>query len=289
VIRFQRFVRSAFGIAACLVLFVGPAAAEADRALLLATTTSVQESGLLDSLLPGFTRASGHPVRVIAVGSGAAIEMARRGDADVVIAHSPEAEEALVREGIAKSRTSFMENHFVIVGPKEDPAGLAKAESPEAAIALIFRARAPFVSRADQSGTHAREQALMKAAGLDSKDSWPGRVETGSGMGPSLLVAGEKRAYILADIGTFLAFRDRVELIVLSRPAPSLRNVYSILQLDPARWSHPIENEAAAALERYLLSPDVQQQIGRFGLDLFGEPLFVPLFSSSRPSAKAEQ
>lgn len=287
-IHFRRFIRIVLAAAAPLVLLAGPASAETTRPLLLATTTSVQESGLLDALLPGFTRESGYPVRVIAVGSGAALEMARRGDADVVIAHSPEAEEALVREGIAKSRTRFMENHFVIVGPKEDPAGVAKAESPEAAMALVFRAQAPFVSRADQSGTHTREQALVKAAGLDSKGSWPDRVETGSGMGPSLLVAGEKRAYILSDIGTFLAFRDRVDLVVLSRPAPSLRNVYSILQLDPTRFSHPIESEGAAALERYFLSPDVQRQIGRFGRDRFGEPLFAPLVPANRPPETAE-
>ncbi|MBK7948918.1 MAG: substrate-binding domain-containing protein [Deltaproteobacteria bacterium] len=250
---------------------------DAARSLLLATTTSVQESGLLDALLPGFTKSSGYAVRVIAVGSGAAIEMARKGDADVVIAHSAEAEEALVRDGIATSRTSFMENFFVLVGPKSDPAGVVEAASPEAAFGLLFRSHAPFVSRADQSGTHVREQALVKAAGLDPKAPWPGRVETGSGMGPSLLVAGEKRAYILSDIATYLAFRDRVDLVVLSRPSSSLRNVYSVLQLDPKRFGHPIESEGAMALERHLLSPEVQRQIGAFGRDRFGEALFVPL------------
>lgn len=270
------------GLAVGLLLSLAPnGAAEtkpgAARSLLLATTTSVQESGLLDALLPGFTKSSGYGVRVIAVGSGAAIEMARKGDADVVIAHSPEAEEALVRDGFATSRTSFMENYFVLVGPKSDPAGIAAAESPEAALGRIFRSRAPFVSRADQSGTHVREQALVKAAGLDPKAPWPGRVETGSGMGPSLLVAGEKRAYILSDVATYLAFRDRVDLVVLSRPSPSLRNVYSILQLDPKRFGHPIESEGAIALERHLLSPEVQRQIEAFGRDRFGEALFVPL------------
>lgn len=264
-----------------LVLFALRGEAEAKlgagRPLLLATTTSVQESGLLDALLPGFTQASGYAVRVIAVGSGAAIEMARKGDADVVIAHEPEAEEALVRDGVATSRTSFMENYFVIVGPKADPASIAKAETPEAAFGLLFQSGTSFVSRADQSGTHVREQALVKAAGLDPKASWPGRVETGSGMGSSLLVAGEKRAYILSDIATLLAFRDRIELVVLSRPSASLRNVYSILQLDPKRFEHPIESEGAAALERHLVSPEVQSQIGAFGRDRFGEALFIPL------------
>lgn len=258
--------------------FGAPTAMAGDeRPMLLATTTSVQESGLLDALLPVFARESGFSIRVIAVGSGAAIEMARKGDVDVVLAHSPAAEEALVKDGVAKSRTSLMENFFVIAGPREDPAGVADAESPEAAIGRIFRSKAAFVSRADRSGTHVKEQALVEAAGLDPAQRWPGYVETGSGMGQSLLVAGEKRAYVLSDIGTFLAFRDRADLVVLSKPAPSLRNVYSILQLDADRFERPLEREGAAALERYLVSPAVQMRIRDFGRDRFGEPLFVPL------------
>lgn len=267
---------SVFSIAACVL---GSLAARAgdERPLLLATTTSVQESGLLDALLPEFARETGFSVRVIAVGSGAAIEMARKGDVDVVLAHSPAAEEALVRDGVAKGRTSLMENFFVIAGPREDPAGVGAAESPEAAIGRIFRSQAAFVSRADRSGTHVKEQALVEAAGLDPAQRWPGYVETGSGMGQSLLVAGEKRAYILSDVGTFLAFRDRTGLVVLSKPAPSLRNVYSILQLDADRFERPLEREGAAALERYLVSPAVQARIRDFGRDRFGESLFVPL------------
>lgn len=255
----------------------GFAAEKPERPLLLATTTSVQESGLLDALLPEFTRAEGFVVRVIAVGSGAAIEMARKGDVDVVLAHSPEAEDALVRDGIALRRTSLMENYFVLVGPPEDPAAVAAAESPESAVGRIFAGKAPFVSRGDRSGTHVKEQSLAGAAGVDPGTRWPGYVETGSGMGASLLVAGEKRAYILSDIGTFLAFRDRIGLVVLSKPAPSLRNVYSILPLDPSRFERPIESEGAEALERHLLSPAVQRRIRDFGRDRFGESLFVPL------------
>lgn len=261
-------------------LTAGTTASAADtpeHSLLLATTTSVQESGLLDALLPEFTRAEGYAVRVIAVGSGAAIEMARKGDVDVVLAHSPEAEDALVRDGIALRRTSLMENYFVLVGPPEDPAAVAAAESPEAAVGRIFAGEAPFVSRGDRSGTHVKEQSLVAAAGLDPAARWPGHVETGSGMGASLLVAGEKRAYILSDIGTFLAFRDRIGLVVLSKPAPSLRNVYSILPLDPSRFERPIESEGAAALERHLVSPAVQRRIREFGRDRFGESLFSPL------------
>lgn len=247
------------------------------RTLLIATTTSVHESGLLHAILPEFTKQSGLRLQIVAVGSGAAIEMGRKGDADVVIAHAPAAEEALVKEGIARTRTSFMENYFVLVGPKEDPAGVAAAATPEEAFGRIGRLRPAFVSRADESGTHTKERALFSAAGLDPEARWPGYHRTGSGMGPSLQVAGEKRAYILSDIGTFLAFRDRIGLVVLSKPAPSLRNVYSVLQLDATRFARPIESEGAAALEAFLLSPEVQRRIGEFGREKFGESLFVPL------------
>ena len=262
----------AFAVAGSL-----PAASAEKRTLLIATTTSLQESGLLDALLPGFADQSGYAVRVVAVGSGAALEMGRKGDADVVLAHSPAAEEALLKEGAVRTRTPIMENYFVIVGPKEDPAGVGKAKSPEDGFARLYRLRPPFVSRADESGTHAKEKALFTAAGADPASRWPGYVQTGSGMGQSLQVAGEKRAYILSDIATFLAFKDRIGLVVLSKRAESLRNVYSILQLDPTRFERPIEIEGAKALEQYLLSPEVQARIRNFGVDRYGEPVFVPL------------
>lgn len=264
-------------LAALLPLLPGPIASAEERRLLLATTTSVQESGLLDALLPEFARDEGYAVRVIAVGSGAAIAMARKGDVDVVLAHSPEDEEALVRDGFVARRTPLMENFFVLAGPPEDPAEAAGVDSPEAALARIFARKAPFVSRADRSGTHMKERSLVEAAGLDPETRWPGYTVTGIGMGPSLLVAGERRAYILSDLGTFLAFRDRIGLVVLSKPAPALRNVYSILRLDPRRFERPLESKGAAALERHLLSPDVQRRIRDFGRDRFGESLFSPL------------
>lgn len=273
-------MRSAFVVlvAACCTFFgAEPGAAEAKRKLLIATTTSLQESGLFDAILPAFSNQSGYSLQIVAVGSGAAIEMGRKGDADVVIAHSPAAEEALVAEGIARSRTAIMENHFVLVGPPEDPAGVARTKTPEEAFGRIFRLRPPFVSRADESGTHAKEKALFTAAGADPAARWPGYLQTGSGMGPSLQVAGEKRAYILSDLGTHLAFRERTGLVVLSKKSPSLRNVYSILQLDSTRFERPIEIEGAKALERYLLSPAVQEKIAAFGRDRFGESLFTPL------------
>ena len=149
--------------------------------------------------------------------------------------------------------------------------------SPVSAIRQIVESKSRWVSRDDESGTHKREQTLFKAAGVDGRPEWQGFERTGSGMGLSLQVAGELRAYILSDIGTFLAFHERVDLKVLSHPAESLKNIYSILQLDPTRFARPIASSAADELERYLLDPSTQKRIGEFGRQRFGRPLFTPL------------
>ncbi|MBW2496041.1 MAG: substrate-binding domain-containing protein [Deltaproteobacteria bacterium] len=246
------------------------------RTLILATTTSVRDSGLLDALLPRFTQGTGVEVRVIAVGTGAALRMGREGNADVLLTHAPAAEQVLVDDGVVRRRTPFMENFFVIAGPGADPADVRGSTSPEDALRRIAEVKAPWVSRSDDSGTHKREVALFRAAGLDPKADREGLVRTGSGMGLSLQVAGERRSYILSDIGTFLAFRERVDLVVLSKPSDSLRNVYSILQLDGNRFERPLNSEGAEALERYLVDPAVQAEIGAFGRERFGRPLFTP-------------
>ena len=282
---------------ASLIGLVGPRTVEAGEAeaarggdattsgsLILATTTSVRDSGLLDRLLPGFRERTGIEVRVIAVGTGAALRMGREGNADVLLTHAPASEEAMVQEGIVRRRTPFMENFFVIAGPESDPAGIAEAANPEDALRRIAGVEASWVSRGDDSGTHKREVALFEAAGLDPQKGWKGVARTGSGMGLSLQVAGERRAYILSDIGTFLAFQDRVGLVVLSKPAPSLRNVYSILQLDGSRFDRPLHSQEAEALEAYLLDPDVSKTIGEFGRDRFGRSLFMPIQGDSQPS-----
>ncbi len=248
-----------------------------DRSLILATTTSVRDSGLLEELLPDFERRSGIEVRVIAVGTGAALRMGREGNADLLLTHAPEAEARLIEDGVATRRTPFMENFFVLAGPPEDPADIASAATPMDAIRRIANSRSRWVSRADDSGTHKREKSLFRAAGLDEDFAWKGLDRTGTGMGLSLQVAGEYRAYILSDIGTFLAFRERVDLVALSSPADSLRNVYSILQLDGDRFARPIAARAANQLERYLLEAATQARIGRFGSSRFGRSLFTPL------------
>lgn len=247
------------------------------RPLLLATTTSVQDSGLLEALLPGFESATGIHVQVVAVGSGAALRMGAEGNADVLIAHAPDEEAKVVASGALLDRRPFMENYFLIAGPAEDPARVREAATPEDAYRRIAAAKAPYVSRGDGSGTHLREQALLRAAGLDPKGGWPGFVSTGAGMGQTLQVAGEKRAYTLSDIGTFLAFAKRTDLAELSKPAPSLRNEYSVLRVSPERFPGKIQAEAAQRFEAFLFEPATQRRIAEFGRDRYGRALFTPL------------
>ncbi len=265
-----------FGLLAALAA----CAAEAPRSLIFATTTSVEDSGLLAELLPDFTRETGIEVRVVAVGSGAALRMGREGNADLLLSHAPAAELELLRQGVIRSRIPIMENHFVIVGPPEDPAGVAGAGSATAALARIRAARAPWVGRGDDSGTHRKEQTLWRAAGFDPEETWEGFTSTGTGMGLSLQVAGERRAYLLSDLGTFLAFRERTGLAALSKAEEALRNEYSLLRPDPGRFPGRIQDEAAGALQAYLTRADVQARIGEFGRERFGRALFVPLLAS---------
>ncbi len=246
----------------------------------LATTTSVRDSGLLDALLPAFERQSGLNVRVIAVGTGAALRMGEEGNADVLLTHAPGAEQKLVDSGVVTSRTPFMENFFVIAGPPEDPAGVASATSAPDAYSRLARAEAAYVSRSDDSGTHKREVALMRAAGLDPDHPWKGVARTGSGMGLTLQVTGERRAYVLSDIATFLAFRERTGLVVHTGADPELRNVYSVLRIDPEPFAdrpRPVNATGAKQLEAFLLRPDTLRRIGEFGRERFGRSLFDPL------------
>lgn len=270
---------TALACSALLVLGSAPAARAASaQEVILTTTTSVRDSGLLDAVLPAFRAATGIDVKVIAVGSGAAIQMARDGNADLVLAHAPEAEEKLVADGFALDRRPLAENYFLIAGPPEDPAKVREAADGVDAMRRIAAAKAPFASRADESGTHQRERALFTKAGLDANPSWEGFVRTGSGMGATLQVAGEKRAYVLADSGTFRAFRERTDLVALARPDASLRNVYSVLRVAPAKFpAGRIHAEAATKLADHLLSAQTRALIERFGDDKGEGPLFVPL------------
>jgi tungstate transport system substrate-binding protein len=260
-----------------LAIAPGAVAEKEDGSLLLATTTSVRDSGLLDALLPVFAERTGITVQVVAVGTGAALRMGREGNADVLVTHAEAGELELVAAGAALGRTPFLENHFVIAGPPEDPARVAEASDPADAYRRIAAAPAPYVSRGDDSGTHRREKALLAEAGLAQAGAWPGFAETGSGMGLTLQVAGERRAYVLSDIGTFLAYRERTGLVQHSRTHPSLRNVYAVLRIDPARFPGRVRGEAAKRFEAFLTEDDTQRRIGEYGRERFGAALFTPL------------
>jgi tungstate transport system substrate-binding protein len=278
----------AFGLLLLPALLAGACSPAGEQALLLATTTSVRDSGLLDELLPLFSERTGVRVKTIAVGTGAALRMGSEGNVDVLLTHAPEAERELVESGVLVSRRPFMENHFAIVGPPEDPAGVRAAASASEGFRRIADSKAPYISRGDDSGTHKRERALLRAAGLDPAGGWEGFHQTGTGMGLTLQVAGQRRAYALSDIGTFLAYRERIGLEALSRPGPELRNVYSVLRVNPDRFEDRGQAEAARLFEAFLLDADIQQRIGRFGVERFGRPLFHPLFPELAPAPTRE-
>jgi tungstate transport system substrate-binding protein len=202
--------------------------------------------------------------------------MGAEGNADVLLTHAASAEQKLVESGAVSERVPFMENHFVLAGPESDPAGIGNAPDIATALRRIRESGAPFVSRGDDSGTHKREVALFRAAGLDPEERFPGLVRTGSGMGLSLQVAGQKQAYILSDIGTYLAFRERTGLVVLSRPEALLRNVYALLRVSVSRFP-PVHDREAQTFRAFLLRDDTLARIAKFGEERFGRPLFRPL------------
>jgi tungstate transport system substrate-binding protein len=268
--------RCAFLLVALAWLVLPGAAAlakPAARTLILATTTSTQDTGLLDVLLPAFEKRTHIRVKVIAVGSGEALAMGRRGDADVLLVHSKAAEDVFMAEGHGAARLDVMHNDFVLVGPAADPAQVRGADAVEA-FRRIAAAAAPFLSRGDQSGTHVKEQGLWKKAGVDPAGrSW--YVSAGQGMGETARIASEKRAYTLMDRGTYLALSSRLDLVVLSEGGADLLNTYRVIVVDPAK--HPQAHvREARAFAKWLVSPKIQKQIGEFGRAQFGRSLFVP-------------
>jgi tungstate transport system substrate-binding protein len=239
----------------------------------LATTTSVQDTGLLDVLTPKFGEETGIEVKVVAVGTGAALELARRNDADVLIVHDPESEQRFMDEGHGESRRQIMHNDFVLVGPPNDPAVIAGETSAVEAMKRIATKEATFISRGDESGTHLREKSLWKKAGITSQANW--YIEGGAGMGAVLRMASEKRAYTLSDRGTFLALRDKLDLKIMHEGDPLLLNRYSVIVVRADK--HPADRHAwAKQFAEFLLAPKTQALIGKFGVERFGQPLFIP-------------
>lgn len=259
---------------ALLLLLVGcggPAAGpSAERSLILATTTSTQDSGLLDELLPVFTADTGWQVKTVAVGSGQAIELGRRGEADVLLVHSPAAEEAFVAEGTAGQRRLVMHNDFVLVGPESDPAGIRGVDAVEA-MTRIAGSGAVFVSRGDDSGTDAREAQLWEASGITPGGPW--YRETGQGMGATLRVADESGGYTLSDRATWLS--QPGSLVVLGEGDPGLLNVYHVIEMTTGAGDR-VQPDGAAAFADWILRAPAQTMIGEFGRAEFGQPLFVP-------------
>lgn len=267
-------------LALVLLLAALPAAAQ-DRFITLASTTSTEQSGLFAHLLPAFTAASGIGVRVVALGTGQALDVGRRGDADVLLVHDRAAEERFVAEGWGGPRHAVMYNDFVIIGPAADPAGIAGLRDSAEALRRIAVATAPFISRGDRSGTHAAELRLWQLAGIDpggGRGAW--YREVGQGMGPALNTAAAQEAYLLADRGTWLAFRNRQALRVLVEGDQRLFNQYGVIAVNPARHPH-VKSAEAERFIAWLVAPPGQAAIA--GYRIGGEPLFVP--NAGRPGA----
>jgi tungstate transport system substrate-binding protein len=260
---------------ACLLVAVAFAhAAAAQRFVTVASTTSTEQSGLFKQLLPMFERKTGIEVRVVALGTGQALDLARRGDADVVLVHARAAEEQFVREGHGVRRVPVMYNDFVIVGPHADPAGIAGGSDTLEALRKIRSAAAPFVSRGDRSGTHIAELDLWAMAGIDiAREKGPWYRETGQGMGPALNTASAMNAYLLSDRATWLAFRNRGELAVLVEGDRRLMNQYGVMLVNPERHPSVKRTEGQAFID-WLVSPEGQAAIAAFEID--GEQLFFP-------------
>jgi tungstate transport system substrate-binding protein len=242
--------------------------------LILSTTTSTQDSGLLDVLVPVFEKKTGLSVKTISVGTGQALALAARGEADVTLAHAPSLEKKYVAEGKMHNRRLVMYNDFLIIGPAADPAKIRGDKRAVEALQKIAAAQARFVSRGDKSGTHTLELALWKQAGLQPAASW--YIESGQGMGATLGIANDRQAYTLTDRATMLAFARRIQLPPMVEGDRPLLNIYSVMEVNPANG--PRVNAAAArAFADFMVSPEVQQVIKTFGLDKYGEPLFVPI------------
>lgn len=239
--------------------------------LLLVSTTSTQDSGLLDVLLPVFEKETGYTVQLISTGSGQALKIAEEGNADVILLHSPSAEEEFMAQGFGVDRRLVMHNDFVIVGPSEDPANI-RGKSPIQALKAIYHTHATFVSRGDESGTNIKELNLWKQTGFSPVDQ-PWYLETGQGQGATLSIADAKDGYALTDRGTFLAYRANVNVVILVEDNPTLLNVYHVITVNPEKW--PQTNlEGARAFADFITSPEGQQIIRKFGMDQYGEPLF---------------
>ncbi len=263
----------AFCVVLAIILAACSAANPANTELILATTTSTYDSGLLEAIIPVFEEQSGYTVKIVAVGTGAALTMGREGNADILLVHAPSAELEFMNGGFGSRRDLVMHNDFVIVGPTDDPAGISGITAPSEALAAIAESAAVFASRGDDSGTHKKELFLWKNASISPGSEW--YIETGQGMGDTLRVASEKGAYSLTDRSTYLAQRNILALDILLEGDASLLNVYHVMIVNPEKWKN-VNLAGAEALAEFFISPEAQEMIGEFGVEKFGQPLFFP-------------
>jgi tungstate transport system substrate-binding protein len=270
----SRFLGIVWLLAGALLLGAGSHAEAQSNVVLLSTTTSTQDSGLLDVLVPMFEKQSGLSVKTISVGTGQALALAARGEADVTLAHAPGLEKKYVEDGKMSNRRLVMSNDFVLIGPADDPAQIKGLPKAVDALKRIAESQSRFVSRGDKSGTHVLEQGLWKQAGLEPRGAW--YIESGQGMGQTLGIANDRRAYTLTDRGTYLAFQKRVDLPILVEKDRPLLNIYSVMEVNPANG--PRVNVAGGkAFAEFMLAPATQAVIKAFGVDKYGQPLFVPV------------
>ncbi len=261
-------------ISVLAVLAWGAVALAAPKTVILATTTSTQDSGLLDVLVPQFQKESGFQVKTISVGSGQAMKMGEKGEADVLLVHSPDAEKKFMADGFGTARRLVMHNDFIIVGPANDPAKVKSADSAAEALKQIAQSGQVFASRGDNSGTHAKEKSLWKAAGINPEgQKW--YQQTGLGMGQTLNVAAEKKGYTLTDRATYLALKKSVGMTILSEGDNKLLNIYHVIEINSTKW--PKVNVAGGkAFADFMVAKKTQEIIGSFGVDKYGAPLFFP-------------
>jgi tungstate transport system substrate-binding protein len=250
------------------------AAKSKNKNVILSTTTSTQDSGLLDVLVPLFEKQTGYTVKTVSVGTGQALALAAKGDADVALVHALSLEKKYVADGKLLNRRLVMYNDFVIIGPKEDPAKIKSAKTALAALKLIEQSKSPFVSRGDNSGTHNLEKALWKEAGIQPKGDW--YIEAGQGMGATLGIANERNAYTITDRGTYLALRKRVTLPILVEGDRLLLNLYSVMEVNPANGPR-VNAVGGKAFANFMVAPQTQSVIKGFGVEKFGQSLFVPV------------
>lgn len=253
--------------------WAAPAQAQSNT-VILSTTTSTQDSGLLDVLVPMFERKTGLTVKTISVGTGQALALAARGEADVALVHAPSVERRYVEEGKMRNRRLVMYNDFVIIGPEDDPAKIKGMTKAVDALKQIAEAQRRFVSRGDKSGTHVLELGLWKQAGVEPKGAW--YIESGQGMGQTLGIANDRRAYTISDRGTWLAFQKRVSLPILVEKDKPLLNIYSVMEINPANGPR-VNTAGGKAFADFMVAPETQAVIKTFGVDKFGQPLFVPI------------